>query len=252
MKNLKIVILKCPYINWKSSATQECFAKVVDLKLKSYCEKHHLGVMPVDTTDFICDHILVCEEEGDSLTPILGVKSLDYSRCDIFHVDFTISAFLKNGGHAEHLTALNEILDQCRQKDEKIAYYSSWAMLPEVTRNRPLATSLKNIFTGLTVLHHTHEGIAQLLGLGVPKYRTDQFFKTWGFDQVAREGQVLDNIPFFILGDIDGVFIHLKQYSEFALDCADNTMDMWKNRLVIGDSPRKEKSESSQLGDLRN
>lgn len=246
MENLQVVILKCPYINWAQEKTQKFFSKMVSLKLKSYCEKHHVGVMPVDATDFISDHILICSSNNGELTPVLGVKSLDYERCKTFHVDFTIESFLKRGEHYEHLDFLYDTIKQCENNNRKISYYSSWATLPTVTRNRPLSNYLKKIFTGLTVLHHNEEGISDLLGLGVPKYRTDNFFYKWGFERVAHNGTDLENIPFFILGNIDGVFIHLKEYSQLALDCAEEALDLWEDRLVIGHNPEQKKDSYFQ------
>ena len=237
INKLRVVIIKCPYVNWSQKDTQLYFSKMVSLKLKSYCEKHHVGVMPVDTTDFVADHILICSEEEGDLTPILGVKSLDYDRCNLFHIDFTIEAFLRKGGHQKHLKALYSILEKSKSKQEKISYYSSWAMRPEVSRDRPLATYIKKIYTGLTLLHHTHENIKHLLGLGVPKYRTDSFFYTWGFERISYDNHPLENIPFFILGNIDGVFIHLENYSQVAMDCAEEALEFWENRLVIGVNP---------------
>ncbi len=236
-ENLQILVLKCPYVNWENRETREYFTKMVSLKFRGYTKKHHIGVMPVDTTDFICDHILICDNSENNLTPILGVKTLDYRRCGLFHADFTIEANLKRCGYKEHLNALYSILNQCKETEQNISYYSSYTRLPEISKDRPLASFLKRLFAGLTVLYHTQENISQLLGLGVPKYRTDEFFQTWGFERVSYQGIPLKNIPFFILGGIDGVFIHLKQYTPYALECAEECMGLWKARVTLGSNP---------------
>ena len=247
-ERLQVVVLKCPYANWKNPVTRKTFNDVISLKLDGYHDKHFFGVMPIDGADFLTDHILVCwrDDSGD-LVPILGVKSLSYEICAPFFTDFTIESFLKKGEHWQHLERLNQILKSCEEKKQRISYYSSWTISPSVMDNRALITLLKDLFTACTVLHHREEGISELLGLGVPKFRTEHFFYKWGFERVEQCGHGLPNIPFRVLGGIDGVFIHLKKYSDFALSCAEKLEHFWKNRISIGVSPRFTDKLSSQV-----
>ena len=246
--NLRVVVLKCPYANWHDPATQQLFSKMVSLKLSGYQPKHFFGVMPIDGTDFLADHLLICEEnpETGELLPILGVKSLSYGICEPFCTDFTIDAFLRKGGHKSHLQSLHEILEDCRKGGREIAYYSSWTVAPKANRDRELMALLKELFAAVTFHHHHQEGIDELLGLGVPKYRTDQFFISWGFERVRNKERELDNIPFRILGGIDGVFIHLKNYSRMVLESAAMHRDAWEERITVGKAPRFTMMENGQ------
>lgn len=242
-RNLRIVVLRCPYANWKNKETQTLFCKMVSLKLDGYHDKHFFGVMPIDGTDFVTDHILICTEAPDGeLTPILGVKSLPYDFCEPFFTSFTLEAFLKRDGLVRHLESLNRILRNCSAQNRRISYYSSWTIASHIAKVRARVDFLKELFTACTVLHHKEEGIAELLGLGVPRFRTDEFFFRWGFERMALDGEPLVNVPIQFLGGIDGVVIHLRDYSTYALQCAEKFQVLWEQRLSLGSPPLFDKT----------
>ncbi len=237
LKNLVMVILKCPYLNWHNKNTRELFTKMISLKLEGYQRKHFFGVMPIDQTDYIANHLLICKKEknGD-LIPISGVKSLPYDFCKVFRTDFTIELFLKKDNQLEHLHYVQNLIKESQESQRRISYYSSWTQSPSIRSDFELVQILKELFAAMTVLHHREEKTPDLLGLGLPKFKTDSFFYSWGFERAKLDKKELVNIPLRFLGGIDCVVMHLKHYSDYAKEMSNKYLNVWMNRVSVGKS----------------
>lgn len=208
------------------------FSDMVGLKLQGYLDRHEIGAMPLDSSDFVADHILFYQDSR----LVLGVKSLLFDLCGVFQIDFTIEAFLKKGGHGEHLEVLKQIIADTQADGRKISYYSSWTMAPSTRVSPANVAFLKELFAACTYFYHRQEGISDLLGAGLPKFKTDQFFGAWGFERFARshENVPLAMIPAPIFSGIDYVAMHLSRYSEHVIRCAERHKCYWEERVEVG------------------
>jgi len=73
--NLEIVVLYCPYKNIENKETMDMFSKLVRLRNRGYENRHESGLIPLDTSDFIADHPLLCRRElSESLFRSLDLK----------------------------------------------------------------------------------------------------------------------------------------------------------------------------------
>jgi hypothetical protein len=191
--------------------------------------------MPIDGSDFVTDHILVCSENSDgSFIPLLGSKSLPYDICGLFHLDFTIEKLLRSSGCHQHIEGLSKILEECRLSQRRISYFSSWTILPSVRKDLELVQTLKEIYAATTVLHHQEQNISDLLGLGLPKFHTEEFFFKWGFEKVELPRPEEEKLRLSSFGGIDAVFMHLKSYSDYALGMAKKYQNLWNSRINLG------------------
>jgi hypothetical protein len=247
--NLELVILQCPYTTYlDDQQTRQMLEQTIKLKYTGYFNKHDRGVQPVDGTDFLSDHVLICKRnEQDELIPLLGSKFLPYDVCGPNNIDFTVEAFLKKEEHHPHLCYLQKELLRANYQNKRVCYHSSWTTHPNATSDREFNKTLKKIFMASSLLYCQEFQVDELYGLGVPKYRTDQFFYTWGYERVAVAGQDLADINFRVLNSISGVFMHLKEFSPDAYKYAEVFNEIWKRKTVIGLSDGQARQRDQQL-----
>lgn len=239
MKNqlakIKIVVLHCPYTSWKDKRTKDIFTKMIELKFSGYQHKHFYGTLPVDETDYIADHPLICfEDDNGELTPISGSKVITHSTCNFFNVGFAMKTCLEKNQKSLHLEILNGILDNAKHSNKSVAYHGGYTILPEVRGEEKFLNTLRELFIATSILYFQHNHINELLGIGVPKYKTDDFFYKWGYYRCTRNYEELNPFPLYFLGGIDGVMMHLNKFSKDALLLAEKYHYLWENRLVIG------------------
>lgn len=263
LKNIKLVILKCPYTTWHDPITQYFFVKTIELKIEGYQRKHFFGVMPFDQTDFVSDHLLICAKDEknnvvpisaaqplpfnvQTLKPISGVKSLAFDICNPFKLDFTVSAFFKKSNQPKHFASVQESIEECFKANRRISYYSSWTQSPLIRKNTEAVAVMKEIFAAMTVCHHREENITDLLGLGLPKFNTDKFFMNWGFERSTVQGEPVENVPLAFLDGIDCVLMHLRHYSDYAMQMTEKYAELWNDRLVVGQSLAQAIAESEK------
>ncbi|MGZ5279528.1 MAG: hypothetical protein ACXWC9_06280, partial [Pseudobdellovibrionaceae bacterium] len=90
-QNLRFVVLKSPFQIWtqlENDTFKDLFHDMVRLKLQGYGLEYPRGVLPVDTSDFIATHLLVCKEEGSRLRPIMGFKTTSFADCEHHQIAF--------------------------------------------------------------------------------------------------------------------------------------------------------------------
>ncbi|MBX9766679.1 MAG: hypothetical protein K2X47_05355 [Bdellovibrionales bacterium] len=237
-EDLRIVILKCPYANWSHPRVQDLFCKVIDLKLKGYQSRYRFGVMPIDATDFVTDHILICEETKQGLKPILGAKSLCQDICSTFHLDFTPEAFFRKAGNAVQLGALQSSLAEVKRREGRISYFSSWTMDLEIKKDLEATAELKELFIAAGVGAFREEGVTDLFGIGLPKFKTDAYFFDWGFQRANFGGEPTPNFTLPNFGNLDAVFMHLSRFSDHAEKIHQRYSKLWSQRLTVGRSVR--------------
>ncbi len=235
MFGLKILQLNCPSHNWDNHEFRSIFNQMIELRLSGYRKYHFQNALPLDTVDFIADHLFICRETDKGLEILSCVKSISKAVADMHRVGFTPEMILKKETKKEaYLEAYNAIINAAHSENKDVAYYSSWTMkhhslLPEEK------VLLKEIFTAMTINYHTEKNIKYLFGFGVPKFKTDAYFETWGYERVRFQGKPLENIPASLLEGIDSVFMALEHFTPYAKAIGEKYADLWKNRIVLGE-----------------
>ncbi len=245
-EDLRIVVLKCPYANWDDTEARDLFTKMISLKLKGYQSRYRFGVMPVDGTDFVTDHILICKPVGRELVPLLGAKSLGVDICETFHLEFTPEAFFRKAGNPTQLEALQGVLNDLRAKDRRASYFSSWTMDLDVKKDAELTRFLKDLFVAAGVGTFREEGITDLFGIGLPKFKTDTYFFEWGFERLEHRGAPAPNFVLPNFGNLDAVLMHLKAFSPRANQLVERFTREWETRLTVGNSVRTMVNEAQK------
>lgn len=230
---IKFVILDCPYDTWDDPRTRELFTKMVGLKLRGFRHEHFYGVMPVDASDFVGLHQIICEEREGELNPVLASRVISLDRCRVHNLVFPALSLVRLAQAPEHEEVVQSIVDRCERNGIGLSYDSSWTIDPEIRKDRARTARLRDMFTAIYVLSHQEYNLPEIIGGGTLRFKADQYFSYWGYEWISRSGRRLDPISVAHLGGEQVAVMHLQRFSPEALAIADQWKLLWKRRLII-------------------
>ncbi len=230
-----MVTLECPYDNWNNPELVSMFGKMVGLKLRGYRKEYAYGVLPVDTTDFLAAHHLVCAEREGELVPYLGYKVITNRRCRMHNVTFPLVALLQASGATRHASAVSEILEKAEANRQSVSYASSWTAAPEVRGDTMFSSILNRYVMAYLVLHEQAEPVDVKLACGVPSQKTDRYLIRTGFQRLTDENGEMPVFQQASLKGEDVVVLRCDRYSDEAQRVASRYAKAWENRVVLGE-----------------
>lgn len=235
--NFRITVLECPYDNWADPFTREMFGKMIQLKLTGYRHSYPYGVMPFDASDFVATHLMICNETGKGLDPIMAYRCLTLDRAKTHFLTFPPLALMRAIGADEHRQAIEKIIQDTEQHKKAISYESSCTISPEFRGEE----RLWDLFRMLQVKHHTDAHIDRCIGGGVIRFKVDRLYYFWGYKDLALNGKPLPPVEVpFVFNELTG-FYYREQFSDEALKHAEKWARHWENRVCIGHITKPEK-----------
>lgn len=236
-RDLKLVVLDCPYDTWNQELTRQFFLQEVSLKFAGYKGEYPYGVLPVDTSDFVAVHVLVCRDEGGKLTPLMGYRSITDTRCQAHGLPFPAVTLCRMAGAPVHERLVQAIVEASRKRGEEVAYDSTFTMDPATKGDRPLRELLKDILIACQYLHKVENQVVETICGGTIRFKTDQYFKRIGYEPLtAPSGEILPPIQVANLLGEDVRVMRLREFPEEALRLGDAWKFFWRSRLQI-DAP---------------
>lgn len=245
---LHVVVLDDPSQIWEAPQVPDLFARAIGLKLAGYRDKYPSGVLPVDATDFVGTHVLVCREQGGQLDPVMGFRSLTYSRCRFHYLTFPLLSIARNSNAPKHARCVEEEIRRCEAQGIELHYNGGWTIHPKVREDATLRPLFKDLMVALDYFHHDGgRKPYELLGAGVIRLKTDAFFESYGYESLGFEGVPLAPVQSHYLAGEPVRFIQVKKYTQRAYDCAERFKGLWDQRLVYSaDTLRRAEVSSSQ------
>lgn len=249
----KYVVLEAPYENSNLPAIKNYFPKILSLKKNGYSKAYALGALPVDTTDFIgTHHLLLIEVRKGEWELALGYKTVSLARCSIYGLKFPALALAESSGATSHISYVKKIIDECHSKKLGLTYGGSWTSSPEYREQRILNASLRDMMSAMLVHYHRHEKFDHQICLGVPRFKTDQFFSQLGYESIQLDHsddsseKNLENsakssagnlFPLSSLKREPVTMLHSKSPTPFGIELAEKYQDLWSNREIAGLKP---------------
>ena len=232
--DLVLVVIDCPYDTIASKITQDLLIKTMALKISGYRQDYEYGVLPVDTSDLIAAHQLVCKKTKEGLIPLTGYKSTTLQRSKIHGLTFPGLGLVRSANAPLHERAVEKIMADCEGRGASLAYTSSWTMDKTIPKsNRELRTVLRELFETMYVRYHLEYGIDEILVGGTLRFKTEVLFNFWGHHPLKLEDHELShiNVP-NLLGE-PVVVMHLKNFSNEAIEKVEKWRSMWDQRVTI-------------------
>lgn len=234
--NFQLVILNCPYERWDHQAVRTLFAKMVSLKKEGYGSRYINDVLPVDTSDFIATHVLLCEKQRDGvLEPIMGYKSISIEKCRQYNLNFPGLSLVQSAKMPLHTQAIEKIIEQCDVNQKGLAYLGSWTVSQKFKsrsfKNRNL--NLKEAFSTFYRLLYQEQNISEVVIGGTLRFRTEKLFYNLGHRPLSLNGIELPSIQVAHLAKEPVLVMHAEGFIEAFLDIEKKWLSVWNNRIYF-------------------
>ena len=166
---------------------------------------------------------------------MMGYKTVTLSRCKIHNLTFPLLSMMEASGAKNHAEEVKKVLADAQERQIEISYDGSWTMDPELRNDKAESEYLKDLMTGIYTQYHSHFRIPEILGLGLLRFKTEQYFQNIGFELIHKGGQVLPSVEMKSLQNEPVILMHLKAFSEEALAKSQEFKPIWDNRIEISD-----------------
>lgn len=238
LSQIQVVVLDSPYETFFQPETQNLLSQALQLKLKSYQNVYALGVLPLDTYDFVSTHHLIGRTDPNGVfQPLMVFRTTALDRCRRHQLAFPGVAVLRASGAVEHAVVLERRLEEWTKQNLRVSYGSGWAIAPELRVDRALREALKDLMTALLVNHEQESRTDRLVACGAARVHTDEYFQNIGYGRM-REGAV--ELPPFrqssLIG-VEAVLLETQKFNERALVLAQRYRSFWENRLELRATP---------------
>lgn len=235
-KQLKIVVLDCPYDTVNDPLTRELLGKIAQFKINSYLDDWSYGVLPLDAGDFIGVHLLLCQDSGSGLEIVAGFKMLTHDRCREFGLEFpAFHALNGTQGTQPHHHAIERVVSAADRRGQSVGYLCSWAVRPDAKKSRTLARFCRDITTALIVKGCESQNVPYAIAYGVQRLRVDRYHESLGFKPLTLDGK---SLPVFTSRSYMGealttALVDASSFSEEARQIAAEYQDLWDARIEI-------------------
>jgi hypothetical protein len=225
LNKLSVVIIDQPIDQLNNPIVNDLFTKILELKRKGYGLEYDMQALPMDTTDFFSTHLSICLEEEGELVPICTYKSVSYSKCQEYQVQFSPLGLIKDGGTPECFEKIQSILHRCEESQIDISYDCSWTVDPRYRRTKQ-SHLLRELALALAFWHHKDFKIPEFMTCGILRMKTDQFFYAMGHRRIGEHALFSHRS---LCGE-EAVMVHLEKFSDWAVDTAGKYEGLWGRR----------------------
>lgn len=234
LNKYRILTLTYPYEMMSDKTVSNYLGQILALKIRGYQEEYPNGVLPIDTSDFIALHHIVCLELKNELRPIMGFKTTPYSRCEKHRIPFPALSLASQAGAPKHYQALEKIMARCLLEKKELAYASSWTIDPIFRKDKGSSLELRGLFETLYILGHKDYNIDEMILGGTLRFKTEVMFAKMGHNPLVDENeQPLPSIHVKHLFGEEVLVMHAKKFTPYADECCIKFQDMWNNRIEI-------------------
>lgn len=230
---MKLIQLDCPYDSLNTPLTQELFSKMSALKIEGYKREYPEGVLPLDTVDYIANHLLLCELTPDGWKICMGIRSISLSQCRKNLVRFPVESMVQH--LPEHAVAVQKIIANAQTKNQDIAYNGSWTMSNAAQQDRNLRQLCKALGPFWLMYYHYDNQVPVVFSAGTARFKVPELQEFLGFEYLSYEGKRLPNFgcKSFFDEEVALMALHTQRVPKPALDWASKFYQLWESRMII-------------------
>jgi hypothetical protein len=230
---MRLVTLEQPLECFNDPVAAALIRQTAQLRLSGYREEQTADFLPLDATDYVANHLIVCDESRGSMRPIMTYKFIELKKALHHRLEFPALTIARTSRRPDHERAVYRIMEECEARRRTLAYAGSWTISPEVRRDRAFVRILKDLTVALHPLYMQEYGIDESILVGVIKHRSPEVLARMGYVPLKLEGKVLPSFPWHFLNDDEVQMLHLNSFSTEALELAGQFRFLWKSRLRI-------------------
>lgn len=227
---LRIVVLDRPAPGGPGAAL---LARVAAMRFAGYRTRHAGANITADPYDALSIHYLICRERGAERVPLMGFRITSARACEAAGLLFPLREFLVAGGTAEHLRALDAMLDEAGRAGEDVPYSGVWTRDPWLLADRRLRAAVWRLAPAMMVGIAAGGGCDRLPAVGLPSVGTDAFLARYGMWPVEGAGGPLPLIGIGHLAGEQGRLMRFAGVSPVAAADASRGAGAWERRVVV-------------------
>lgn len=239
---LRLVELFNPFDNWQDEQVREMLKKLIGLKISGFNETYE-DVLPMDQTDLVADHIIICVEDGVELKPISTFKVVRLSIANRFKFNLPCQNILEslniNNQAKEHLDYFYKLKKNIELCEEDLFYPCSWTTLKEYRGKEEYALNVKWALLSNVYFYMNHFVITDSIVLGMKHIKTDEVLKSMGYEEILINEERLKHLKNPAFNNQEVLLLHMKNYSREFLDIKDRYIDLYENRIILGESNKQ-------------
>ncbi len=232
----KFVLLRAPYEIMDFDMVQRIFPKLIQLKTTGYRQEYEKHVLPFDSSDFVASHLLMCEQIGSDLKPVLGMKSVTLKRCDDHRISFPMLSMLERiDSEINSKDTIQKILNSYRVigMEEKIAYNGSFTILPHLREDKVLMKYLWEVSFSLLANYYIDYEIDHVLAVCATKFKVNKKKEEHGWNYIKGNEKNLEEYNCRALFGAPLVPMELLTSSEECRKSAMKFKGMWESKLTM-------------------
>lgn len=178
----QIVQMENPFESWHDPVIRRLFEKTSTLKFKGYRPKFPQGVLPLDASDWIADHFLLCRHDRGDIEPVMGFRRMKLARSRQYFQGFAPALICHESGCTHHIRAIDKLIQRFDSQPELISYTGSFTIMPELRADRMLIEELVRFMVVLHYLFHEEEGTGhEIVTAAAPRFKLDALLQSYGF-----------------------------------------------------------------------
>ncbi|WP_157463713.1 hypothetical protein [Deinococcus pimensis] len=228
---LRIVVLSEASRAWQDEVTRWWFERLVSFRLDAYSARHKATHLPLDTYDFVADHVVM---EHHEFGIVASFRLVRYDVCARYGLSLPGDGYA--AGRPDIAEALTHTLDDV--PFDRVAFAGRLATRPSAYQHRRLYSLLRSLLIG-TYVHACGELELQRTVLcAATEFATQHLFEDAGFEFVRGPssrmplGVVRDRA----VGNVECALMTHRHFSEAARRHQSRWDALWEARVIVGAS----------------
>ena len=224
---LKIVQLNSPYETLSQIKARDYFARHLHQRIESYKSRYGGDTFPLGAEDFVSDHYLIVEQQGQNEMILGSFKIIDSRTCKRFNLAFPLLHTLDDEVNSP---ALREQVCQYLRSDENVSYIGGMTISPEIIQDPLRRRTVRHLISTAQVYSVIERGHPRLLVTGSIQNKSYHYLEWMGLHKFADQSvRVRD------LGEVQAYVMKLDQWSDSVMTMAKKFRSIWEEREVIED-----------------
>jgi hypothetical protein len=208
------------------------------MKLRGYRKYFPYGVLPIDSYDYLCHHIIIKHKASDKV--IMGFKSLTKSNCDRYGYDLPIKQHLINDygdKYKYHSLAIDQWIAECQNRNQDLAYSTGFTIEPTLPKDEKIF--LTDALFYLFYHFYTTYKIPNILQAISIRFKLDERQNDIGFNRIKYKDLILPRIETKKYDDVQSFIMVLDNYGfkDGHIEKSLSIAKLWEKRIeFIGET----------------
>lgn len=243
---IKIVTLNNFYRSVHDELARRLFVEMLRLKAEGYGPDYPEGFLPIDSTDYVVTHHLICREESGAFVPVAGLRQAHLSVCDHYSFTLPFLALVEEAAGWDQAKVLRGMINDHRVTGKTFISSGGFTIRRDLRSDVASSAYFCELIAALTCMDHVEHGGATMIGGGVVRFKTEKFWGRVGYAPIQTAGRVLPPVHVATANGEVVIAMSLEKPSDWAWNCYEKHRSTLSGREVIGTLQLPAKAENKK------